>query len=648
MIVTKIDRIKDVFGRETNEAYVSFDGQEAIKVNFPSLPEKCEVTEQFGQYYISGIGESGMDEGVFQHAKSHCEFFNKVCDFIEYRDIKHFCDNFDVLTMLRKNPYFLSEIELDEDGRTAASFSDVDAHFGPNTFENRLKEFRYAAREVLKRNETEGHTWMPYNQFDKQVRKLLARNGHNISDKHQTSAILRYFEEFYLDRKLTPSAKVALTDTRNTEYNIYNEIVAQEKAASQYANFHLLDRTGLSDEQANAVEGAIAERGRVSIITGGPGTGKTTVLRKIVNTMKTLYPLVKIALLAPTGKASKRIRETMCGEADKIATVHKYLYWDPSQTNRAASMRAKRIKDEEGNAISPLEEIRQYGLIIIDESSMLDIEVFWELLANINLANTKLVLVGDANQLPSVKAGNLLHDFIELGVPTFRLTKNFRNAGLIAENAKRIINGELFLDEGNDFQVISTTSTGWKLAAAFASINADEDYVTISPYRKDTQEGASSKINEQVQTSLFGGNGMKCGKFFRGDRVIFTKNDTSKNASYFNGETGTLFAYSQGMYSVDVDGHTVECEGDVLDLAYSITIHKSQGSEYETVAIVLPKGSKFVTRRMLYTAVTRAKSKVVIYGSRESIRCAIANNNDEERRTFLRYNAEIQKMLKEA
>ena len=630
MLVERIERVRDKKGLDTKEAYVTFEGStEPVLLDFPCLPEGCEVEcvqmrganhEMIDAYLPVMI--PGLKPGRMEHERESAGFFYRTKDFITFADILYFCRiNEKPLSTYNWYPFELMNIQSLSSSKPIARFADIDRGFIPTTFEMRLEELRYACREVLTMNESEGHTWISYGDFCTKLNRLLTKSNRTLSSGQQPSAVLRHFNnEFYLDDHLSKDAKVARVYIRNLEYSIYNAITACKNMASPYSQFHPVT-TGLSVEQERAVTGSMTTKGRVSIVTGGPGTGKTTVLTCIVDTLATQYPGTKVAMLAPTNKATKRIEEVIGDRDICIKTIHKFVGW--------GSFVTKEMRDE----------MRSFQVIIVDEFSMADIEIFWELLSAINLEDTKLILVGDADQLPSVGAGNLLRDLIALGIPTFRLTQNFRSCGLIDKNAKRIINGQVFLEEGDEFRIVPCGVGGWMSAAITVAGEKDADIATISPYRKDSIAGSAGNINDMVQKALYSRDTYsRCGKFYRGDHVIFT--GSNADAGYVNGECGIIVSYYDGVYTVDVDGATVEVgyEQDI-ELAYSITIHKSQGSEYDTVIIVLPKASQFVTRRMLYTAVTRAKSQVIVYASKETIRAVIANNTDEERRTFLSYRA---------
>lgn len=663
MILESIQRIKDINNNETVDANIYLIGEEfPITAAIPDYPVGLEVQgitlkkkgrEPFLAIMPIGKGNlSDMSDELYDSLVSKANLFYEIKDIVSLKGYRHFVSIYetDPYKIFLRSPYTLCDIAIDKYNQTyVAKFEDIDKIVTIKTFEARLEEYRRVARLILQSNEMEGHTYMSYKDFKNRFTNKLIEIGHPMRTG-EVSAVLRHFSnEFYLDDYLSNESKVAFKKTRDEEYWIYDEIVNYKTYPTPYMDFDAGDMEGFTEEQKAAVNDAMLTRGRVSIITGGPGTGKTTVLSKIVDTMKEIYPEASIKFLAPTGKASKRIEEVMGNRDIVISTIHKFLgYGYPSVP---ASVR---------------DEARESDLVIVDESSMMDISITWELFQAINLNRTKVILVGDANQLPSVGAGNILGDLIALGVPTFWLTKNMRNHGHIAQNAERIIHGDFRLEEGEDFEIHSdfTSANSWYTAGLMCG-NPDEDIIAISPYRTEKKIESTSSINDISKGVSYRirNNSIKAynrntskrnripelkkfGKFSQGDKVIFVR--TNYDADYKNGQTGEIISKC-----VDKDGNTylsvavdnsvisVYDEAD-LDLAYAITVHKSQGSEYQHVCIVLGKYTKFVTRRMLYTAITRAKSKVTIFAPYSVLRGVIMNNADEKRRTFLSYRANTQ------
>lgn len=400
-------------------------------------------------------------------------------------------------------------------------------------------------------------------------RRLLILNGR-IIDKEIREA--RELVQSYLDRDIMP---------------------LMEEDEIEGCKEHYKGK--LSDEQIACID--LLYDTRPCVITGGAGVGKTTVIEAIVRSYAKYYGMEHICLLAPTGKASRRIKEKT-GFAN-CSTIH-------SQLRKADDF----IFYNRYNKLP-------YNLIVVDESSMIDLFLMRDLLEAVDL-QTKVVFVGDHNQLPPVDIGEPFFDFIcdKKRVGIRYLTQNFRqgeNNGILA-NANAILEGKEIKPYGN-FIIRNI---------AYEDMNRyitqlPSTTVCISPYNE-----LNAMINERVHNEKYNEYARECKKegktprsnlpFNIGDRVIFLRNVKDM---YCNGDTGEVVEYSGGSIMVKTDfGTKVEVKPkDISDitLAYALTIHKTQGSEYDDVKIFIPKDDRFVTSRMLYTAVTRAKRRIGLY-----------------------------------
>jgi exodeoxyribonuclease V alpha subunit len=395
-------------------------------------------------------------------------------------------------------------------------------------------------------------------------------------------------------------------------------------------------RLSLAPEQREAIRMALHHKALV--ITGGPGTGKTTILRCIIQILEKKG--VRIRLASPTGRAAKRMAEAAGREA---LTIHRLLEWSPS----AAGFQR--------NAHRPLET----DLIIVDEASMVDIALMNSLLRAVPLVAT-LVLVGDADQLPSVGPGTVLKDILESGrVPAVRLTEIFRQAeqSRIVRNAHRVNHGELpdvsrpprgqesdfhFLPEEDPerLQQLIVDLASRRLPARYG-LDPVEDIQVLTPMHRGVIGAA--QLNAALQAALNppkaeGTEVMRGGRVYRtGDRVMQVRNNYDKEV--YNGDVGRIARIDpqEQEVVVRVDGRPVTYDFSELDelvLAYAATVHKSQGSEYP--AVILPMHTThypMLQRNLLYTAVTRAKRLLVVVGMRKAL--AIAAKNDA---TFRRYS----------
>lgn len=394
-------------------------------------------------------------------------------------------------------------------------------------------------------------------------------------------------------------------------FNIQNdEIFSIEKALN----------ISFAKEQREAFK--ILRGDGVSVLTGGPGTGKTTIINGIIYYYKKKLPQNIIRLAAPTGRAAKRLSEAT---HENAMTIHKMLEFNPMQE-----------EGPERNNNNPLDA----DLIVIDEVSMCDIHLFNKLLDAIK-DGCRLILVGDENQLPSVNAGNCLHDIIKSELfSVYRLKENFRNEGSIINNATKILNGEI-PSPYHDFEIKKVDSD--KEAFTVLSNLSNEYYDKNDLFKCQIIE-ASNKgsagcyaINKKIHETLYKDDADS--RFCIGDKVMFLQNNYSLD--YVNGETA-IIKYLDEKEIVIYDGiKTRRLDKNALNdatLCYSYTIHKSQGSENDTIIIYLSGENnikRMMNRNLLYTAITRAKKKVVLVFSKDALKSCINNEYFEERKTRL-------------
>lgn len=387
----------------------------------------------------------------------------------------------------------------------------------------------------------------------------------------------------------------------------------------------------LADKQREAVEKSL-ESG-MTVITGGPGTGKTTVVQTIIRLAE--QEGRRILLCAPTGRAAKRLAETT---QRKAKTIHRLLIPDGRQG---------RIQVFEYNETKLLPA----DLVIVDEVSMLDMEMMYHLLSALK-PQCRCILVGDADQLPSVGAGAVLHDIIASGqVPVVRLDTIFRQqeGGRIVTNAHLINSGRLpVVNEDPEFRFVEIEDEAQgaeKISALYNSelLETGDKFAVqvLSPMYKNPC--GVDNLNQLIQ-GRFNPPAEEKGELkgknviFRvGDKVMQKHNDYEKGV--FNGDIGEIFAIQKDMVYVRYPEQDVKYEGQEVDeitLAYAITVHKSQGSEYHTVIMVLVNSHAIMLQRNLfYTAVTRAKRKVILVGSKRAVQTAVQNQRTSRRFTLL-------------
>lgn len=407
-------------------------------------------------------------------------------------------------------------------------------------------------------------------------------------------------------------------------------------------------RINYAPMQRHAISEAL--KGGVMVLTGGPGTGKTTIIKGLLNIFESLD--YSVCLAAPTGRASKRMSESTSHEAK---TIHRLLEMEYSDELEARFMR---------NKSNPIEE----KVIIIDEASMIDTLLMEALLCAVR-GGSKLIFIGDSNQLPSVGCGSVFGDVIDSGVfRVVRLNEVFRQAqtSTIITNAHRINLGQMpeisskgtdffFLERSEDTAVAKTIVelVTKRLPKTYGAGVANRLQI-ISPSRKGA--AGTEAINAMLQQALNpAGEGKRERKvrnfiFRTGDRVMQTKNNyqiewnTTLGESgfgVFNGDIGTIESIDAENESMTVNFDDKRCEYefsmlDELEHAYAITVHKSQGSEYPVVIIPVYHCAPMLrSRNLLYTAVTRASGMVILVGDRDVLREMVENDYHAERCTML-------------
>lgn len=588
------------------------DWHVVIKPEMYAVPERGENETEASYQQRVNIQKMKVDSYLEMD-----RFYYATRAFLPYKDYEYVARKFpyDCYQRFKANPFYLADIQKYNEETPICSVSAIDKNIVLPTFESRKNEMKYVIRHVLTRQESMGNTWMTLKVLERNVKAMLTRDGHPLFTG-SVYPYVRYFDQEFVIAKLNGEKIVGLASSYDREKTIYHHISRATAMHTPFPKFNVkkTEEMTASDNQVKAVNRLLTKGGRFSILTGGPGTGKTTTLKLIVSELTKQYPGVNVHLLSPTGRAAKRIQEVF-GEMDvKVSTVHRFIGFGANTLNGKI-----------------LQTINAADLIIVDESSMLDLEIFKRLISLINFKRTKVILVGDVDQLPSIGAGNVLHDLIALGVHTERLTENFRSNGPVIRNGMRINSGNPVLEWTDDFQLRPYPKC---VSDYFAGMNEENDIV-ITPYRKESRTGNTGNVNLVAQSRIFEGM-QHDGKFMIGDVVIMM--ETNYKNGYYNGETGRLithFANGDWLVSFEEGRSAIVTREKDMDLGYAGTVHKCQGSEYDVITIDIPEYNKFITRRMLYTAVTRAKSKVIIHSTKEILRRVIMNNPEETRNTWL-------------
>jgi exodeoxyribonuclease V alpha subunit len=547
---------------------------------------------------------------------------------------KHYKDN--ALRILKENPY---QIALDISGIGFKTADKIAEHLGfPKDSPLRAEA---GIVHVLNEFSEEGHSFCPCDTLVERACKML-----EVGDEAVRGALKKLYNAgTVVLEKLPEGDKAVFAKALHTcERAVARYLLSLIKTGKPYPSIDVNDemtrfegtyRFAFAEEQRQALRSALT--GGVLVITGGPGTGKTTTIRGIIKILSDKG--LRILLAAPTGRAAKRLAEVTQKPA---TTIHRLLKYNPK------------------DAIFTFDEAHplKADLVIIDETSMLDVVLAYYLLKAV-LPTTSLIFVGDVDQLPSVGPGNILKDIIHSDkVEVIRLEKIFRQArrSLIITNAHRINKGEfpfLRTDKGarQDFFFIEKKEPQEALEAIKKLVqqriperfhlNPIEDVQVICPMYKGIL--GATNLNRELQDLLNPGpTSLVRGSLSLriGDKVMQLKNNYDKDV--YNGDIGIVVGVDNEYQTVKVrfENRIVLYDFDDLDelcLSYAISVHKSQGSEYPGVVIPLHTQHYIMLQRnLLYTAVTRGKRLVCIVGTKQALAMAIRNNRIQQRFSGLR------------
>ena len=613
-------------GAKTAEKIVDYFGEETLEI-IENHPERLLEVDNLGKKRAAEITSSWIEQKTIKEIMIYLHGFG-ITTNMSLKIYKEYGN--ESINVLKSNPYTLSE---DIHGIGFKSADKIAVSIGlPNDH-----PFRIAAGIIysLENMASDGHTYVPAVELKKKVSELLIVDNELIEtslaqllkDKRiiveeldaQESLSAYYLPQYFFAEK---NAAMKLLDLKNYSEN--------DDLGSQM----ILDQSNdqLSKEQANAVRMALTQS--VSIITGGPGTGKTTCIRSLIDLAVSTGR--KFALVSPTGRASKRLSETTGKPA---STIHRLLGFG----------RDGKFVHNEDNPIP-------FDLLVVDEVSMMDILLSHSLLRALK-QGTSLVLVGDVDQLPPVGAGNFLRDIIKSDeFPVTRLTQIFRQGkdSHIISNAHLINQGEMpiFDKESEDFFMFKAETpiqaADWvldliknRIPNKFG-IKSEEIQVLAPMYRG---EAGIHELNSRIQNSLNPGNILKPERktgnntFRVGDKVLQLKNNYDKKV--FNGDIGIIMDILpiEKEVIIKYDGRDVVYgwnEMEEITLAYAISIHKSQGSEFSYIIVVLlSQHYLMLQRNLVYTAVTRAKKACILVSNYKAMGISVRNNKIKYRYSWL-------------
>lgn len=568
------------------------------------------------------------------------------------------------VNLIRENPYQLAELV------EGIGFKHADAIAKRLGLDPGAPErLRGGLHYLLVENASNGHTFMESDTLVDQAAELL-EVGREPLDQALGEMILRgdlYLESLaavsnttysaiYLPALYTAESRVARFISEMTDTPVKKLSV---KVEDEIDRIEMRLGIAFSELQRQAVQAGVDER--IAVITGGPGTGKTTIINGLIRIFEAEG--MKISLAAPTGRAAKRMTEATHRDAKTIHRLLEYAYSDD-----------KDFLSFQRNEDTPLD----VDVLILDEVSMIDI-ILMQYLAKAILPNTRLILVGDADQLPSVGPGNVLRDIIDSGkVPVIRLTEIFRQSerSMIAVNAHRINHGEypLLNDRDKDFFLVTARQQEdiasrildlvKRRLPEYYGVDAIKDIQILTPV-KNSRVGTKA-LNEILQQALNGDPDKPFKKigdrlFRTGDKVMQIKNNYSmkwrtdtnlEGEGVFNGDMGyiELIQDSERKMVIRFDDDKIAFyeynQLEEIVHAYAVTVHKSQGSEYPIVVMpVTWFPPMLMTRNILYTAVTRAKKIVVLVGDEKYMKIMVDRTDVNQRNTALSWRISQQEEL---
>lgn len=633
-------------GPVTAQRIVEKFGAETLSV-IAQTPEKLSSVRGISAEKAKNIGKTYSENFAYGQIMLYLQKFD-IGNALASKIYKNYGQ--DTINIIEKDPYRMAE-EIKGIG-----FKTVDLiakKTGANFDEE--SRIRAAILYILGLASQNGHAFLPKERLYGELESLLGTDREGFPDallKLSLTGGIRVDEESNIYLSNMYKYETYIADKLNVLAETPSKSVITD-FDKRIENFQKTEGISLAENQVFAISRALANN--VTVITGGPGTGKTTIIKCIINIFG--EEGYKVVIAAPTGRAAKRITEATGYEA---STVHRLLELVYSEDEELAKFGR--------NAGNPLDA----DVIIIDEASMLDMSITYSLLEAMK-NSSRLILCGDADQLPSVGAGNILKDIIESGkIQTVKLTEIYRQAAesLIITNAHKINTGVTpsVNEKGGDFYMISEENPS-KIAGIIADLCSERlpqkygydpftDIQVLTPMRKGIcgVESLNAMLQNRLNppSKLRSERNVKNVIFREGDKIMQIKNNyglrweriynaKEEGEGLYNGDMGIVAHIDNELRYMDVEYDEERLarydfnQFEEVEHAFAVTIHKSQGSEFPAVVIPVCFGPKLLmTRNLIYTAITRAKNLVVLVGSKNALCRMIDNTSETKRYTGLR------------
>lgn len=627
-------------GPSMAEKIVSKFGADAFDI-LDSHPERLLEIEGIGEKKAAAIHEAWLEQREMREVMLFLQSHGIGTGYA-LRVFKHYGSA--SVRVLEENPYRLA---IDIFGIGFMTADKIASGMGFNR-ESPLR-IRAGVLHVMNELTREGHVFVPVEELTGSAAKILSVSPEVVEKGIEDARLNQeLIIEWYTDADKKDDCAVYLPAFHYAELHSAKNLcsILSSPFNGQYADPEVVipwvqRELGIifAGRQTEALKTALSSQ--VMVITGGPGTGKTTLIKAIMKIRSARG--YKIMLAAPTGRAAKRMTEATGHEAK---TIHRMLEYTGSTMSGGDFMR---------NETNPLD----CDLLVVDEASMIDQVLFHHLLKAVPKGSS-VIFVGDVDQLPSVGPGNVLKDIIDSGVcPVVHLNEIYRQSreSMIVVNAHRVNNGEMpcldekgepssvsdfyFIEEGDPdraLEIIKTLVTV-RMPQKFG-LDPVKDIQVLTPMHRGSL--GTARLNSELRETLNTCHGSKVLRMGRtlqeGDKVMQIRNNYEKDV--YNGDIGTVVMVDgeESRVIVEMDSGRVSYDFSELDElihAYAVSIHKSQGSEYPAVVIpIMTQHYMMLQRNLLYTAITRGKKLVVIIGTKKAV--AIAVNNDKTRKRYTR------------